>query len=637
MAAISKITIDGFKAFPDSFTLNLEGKNLLMYGENGSGKSSIYYALHVLLQSQCKDKNAIYFDINHPESIINQSTKKFDAKVEIELLGSDVTYSISVGGYKESVVLTTSPLRDLNGQCVFINHKFLFNVFSFRNSQYIDLFPVFIKDILPFVLTQDKREYISMIYDDVMKGIKRHGRSNKIEDSYQARINRFNSETKFIIDQINSNAVETASKIYNDHFRNTEDRQLRITLGYDNNTDKVPRPNKSYWLRCGHRYQYVEKAGAKEEKNVSSGMEILQPSITLKVEELQEDGATYRIIEKPQTYFNEAKLTAIALSIRFALLDTITAPNGRFMALDDMLISLDMSNRTKIIKFLIDVISEKYKIYLFTHDRTFFELTKEVVSANNLKSGWLFTEIYNSENSSENPKCNLSDDSFTRAKYHFKNFDYPAAANYLRKTVEELILLFPPYISKNENGTDKEKLRAKIDSAKKVLECTDGDIADIQRIIFSLGTLLNPLSHRSIDNNIYRTELETVMDTIPRLRQHIKNLDLKEVIAIENDVILYMDETENKKCEIKVRLKTPLYSYMNQDGTRKLSTAKGDTTESVTIENGVREAPKPFNYFQNDTIEEICKKLHEFLNKDYLDNYIDFYKDKDGNSFNTFL
>lgn len=50
MAAISKITIDGFKAFPDSFTLDLEdGKNLLMYGENGSGKSSIYYALHSLL------------------------------------------------------------------------------------------------------------------------------------------------------------------------------------------------------------------------------------------------------------------------------------------------------------------------------------------------------------------------------------------------------------------------------------------------------------------------------------------------------------------------------------------------------------------------------------------------------------
>ena len=637
MAAISKITIDGFKAFPDNFPLELEGKNLLMYGENGSGKSSIYYALHSLLQSQCKDKNDKYFDPNHAESIVNQHTKKPNAKVEVQFAGSGVTYSISHAGYHESVVQPISPLRDLNGQCVFINHKFLFNVFSFRNSQYIHMFPVFIKDILPFTLTQDKSEYISNIYDDVIKEIKRHGRSNKIEDSYQARIDKFNSETKYVIEQINTNAVKTATIIYNEFFRNAEDRQLKITLGYDNNRDKVPQANKSYWLRCGYRYLYVEKAGVRQEKSVSSSMEILQPAITLKVEELQDDGVSYRVIEKPQTYFNEAKLTAIALSIRFALLDTVTAANGRFLALDDMLISLDMSNRTKIIYYLLDVVSDKYNIYLFTHDRTFFELIKEVISAKNLKTDWLYKEIYNSDIASENPKCYESEDSFTRAMYHFKNFDYPASANYLRKTVEELMLLFPPNISKNDNGTDKEKLRAKIDSAKNVLECTDGDIADIQRIIFSLGTLLNPLSHRSIDTNIYRTELDAVMDIIPRLRQHILDLDIKEVVALENDVILFMEETDNKKCEIRVRLRTPLYSYLDQDGTKKLSIAKGETMESVTIENGIREAPKPFKYFPNATLEEICKKLHEHLHKAYTGNYQDFYKDKDGNSFNTLL
>ena len=325
------------------------------------------------------------------------------------------------------------------------------------------------------------------------------------------------------------------------------------------------------------------------------------------------------------------------MSIRFALLDTVTAANGRFLALDDMLISLDMSNRTKIIYYLLDVVSDKYNIYLFTHDRTFFELIKEVISAKNLKTDWLYKEIYNSDIASENPKCYESEDSFTRAMYHFKNLDYPASANYLRKTVEELMLLFPPYISKNDNGTDKEKLRAKIDSAKNVLECTDGDIADIQRIIFSLGTLLNPLSHRSIDTNIYRTELDAVMDIIPRLRQHILDLDIKEVVALENDVILFMEETDNKKCEIRVRLRTPLYSYLDQDGTKKLSIAKGETMESVTIENGIREAPKPFKYFPNATLEEICKKLHEHLHKAYTGNYQDFYKDKDGNSFNTLL
>lgn len=56
MATITQIEIDGFKAFPANFTLNLgTGKNLLLYGENGSGKSSLYYALHALLQSVFKD------------------------------------------------------------------------------------------------------------------------------------------------------------------------------------------------------------------------------------------------------------------------------------------------------------------------------------------------------------------------------------------------------------------------------------------------------------------------------------------------------------------------------------------------------------------------------------------------------
>ena len=65
MTAITRLEINGFKAFPKEFVLDLypdEPKNLLLYGENGSGKSSIYYALHVLLQSSFKDDfGAKYF------------------------------------------------------------------------------------------------------------------------------------------------------------------------------------------------------------------------------------------------------------------------------------------------------------------------------------------------------------------------------------------------------------------------------------------------------------------------------------------------------------------------------------------------------------------------------------------------
>jgi len=51
MKKINQITFNNFKAFFGKEKLSLEGKNLLLYGENGSGKSSIYWGLYTFLQS----------------------------------------------------------------------------------------------------------------------------------------------------------------------------------------------------------------------------------------------------------------------------------------------------------------------------------------------------------------------------------------------------------------------------------------------------------------------------------------------------------------------------------------------------------------------------------------------------------
>ncbi len=48
MKRINKIHINNLKFFPDSEPIKIEGKNILLYGENGSGKSSIYWALYTL-------------------------------------------------------------------------------------------------------------------------------------------------------------------------------------------------------------------------------------------------------------------------------------------------------------------------------------------------------------------------------------------------------------------------------------------------------------------------------------------------------------------------------------------------------------------------------------------------------------
>lgn len=624
MAKINEITINGFKAFPSMYKLELEGKHLLMYGENGSGKSSIYYALHCLFNSYRKpDMGKKYFDINNPQNLINKNfiPKNVGDKPHVAVNWYDGNRNPFISTISDNGCQAFDRLAELD--TYFINHQMLFSFFNFTNSKDINLFPVFQREILPYIFITEVGTYMSLMYEEIIRDSSKLSNKNSSK-TINSKIKIFNICLEKVIGDINLNA----SDIYNSYFKEEGDPSLSIILSYP---EVNPQPDV---LLNGFRLKWDYPLVVNPVGNLvkAPNKSIIHPIISINV---KENGKS---IDKPHVYFNEAKLTAIALSIRFALLNLDNPAEGSFLALDDMLISLDMSNRVKVIEFLLRI-SNKYKIYLFTHDRAFFELTKDFVKEKfkDYKDNWLFKEIYNDIILTNNPVCYDSEDTYTRAIYHYKKFDYPASANYLRKSVEELMQFFPQYISRTEDGLPKEKLRAKIDAAKYLFECTDGDTTDIQTIIFSLGTLLNPLSHRSIDTNIYRTELDTIIKVIPKVKQHILKLDIKEIAAVENAVYLFLDENDTTKCEIKINLKTPLYSFLASDGFRKLSITKGDSIESITIKNEIREVPQQFTYYKGKTLEEICQQLHNKIGKKYAGNYVDFYKDKDGYDLKSFL
>jgi AAA15 family ATPase/GTPase len=56
---ITKIDIKNFRAFYGDYSIDLckSGKNLLVYGENGSGKSSLFFALKLFLNSHVNNYN----------------------------------------------------------------------------------------------------------------------------------------------------------------------------------------------------------------------------------------------------------------------------------------------------------------------------------------------------------------------------------------------------------------------------------------------------------------------------------------------------------------------------------------------------------------------------------------------------
>ena len=45
MSKITTLELTHFKAFKESVTFSLDGKNLLLFGENGAGKTSVFEAL----------------------------------------------------------------------------------------------------------------------------------------------------------------------------------------------------------------------------------------------------------------------------------------------------------------------------------------------------------------------------------------------------------------------------------------------------------------------------------------------------------------------------------------------------------------------------------------------------------------
>lgn len=501
MASIKEIEIEGFKAFPNKFSLKLN-KNLLMYGENGSGKSSIYYALHALLQSVYKsDKGEKYFrHEDSEENLINiyklDDVKNNRLKPHVKItLDNEHQWILSRDGLLcNPATGDDSELRLLNKTSAFINYSYISRFRSARNSETINLWNVFIKDILPFYVPVGAVKTLASIYDNLV--------ANKHPYKVRKYIDKFNENLSNFIDNINTKA----SKIYNKYFKAEDELDMLIQVKYVKDKDRKENPyNEEFYL-----FYKRETAG--------SAYVWRYPKIGLHIE------IGEIVIQKPQSFFNEARLTAIALAIRFACLQGGKLQEGKFLALDDMLISLDMSNRMKVIDYLLSECNQ-YKIYLFTHDRAFNNFIWTKISKKKCNNQWLHKRIYIQH--SEPVLIDDDDDYISKAKRFYQIQDYETSAIYLRKSLEETIGNLLPYELKTSAGggfLSLETLWIKLvkyysDNGK----CIDQEIQDLFKD--SKLLILNPAAHfQRLSSPIYKEELKQAFKLYDKLTE-LANID----------------------------------------------------------------------------------------------------------------
>lgn len=574
MHKIKKINLHNFKFFFGETSIDFEKKNILVYGENGSGKSSVYWALYTFLQSVYKTDDEIkkYFDPTNEQNLINrfiapgnQSSIMIEFEDEHE---TSITKKISLATVNTK---SDSFIKEVAQSSDFINYRLLSKVYDFSNRDQIDLFPIFEREILPFVsfgsefMAGNRNAYDW--WKAVAKGLNPRPRMHDPEYiEFQSIVARFNSEIQRFLNRI----VESS----NEYLQNKFKQKLHIEFTYCKTTYDAFVPNST----------------------TTRDHKVINPKILLTVKYLHDSLIEAdKGINRPHSFLNEARLTTIALAIRFAVLDDkYIRDAAKLLVLDDLLISLDMSNRDMVLEMVLNKFPS-YQTIILTHDRSFFNLIKKRLDYENLLDNWVIREMYQDENEDGIPFPFIPNntDYLDKAEKYLREFDYPACANYLRKETERLLKNLLPLNKTikitDEEGTKPLQLDTLLDNFRKYYVEFGGDFEEFKKLKEYKDILLNPLSHDNLDAPIYKLELLELKRALIKLR----SLESKILVSIKDNpnkyIVLTETDSGGETYRYKIILKEYLTAFRLLDGSWKLSNPECKFEKRKRVSDNVTE------------------------------------------------
>lgn len=578
---IKKIRIENFKYFLNPFELKPDGKNVLMYGENGSGKSSICWAVYTHFQSSMKQPTADdagkYFQVGHEENLRNlYDDGSRRSGIELEFVDENqVTRGYTDGGWQINTHSDTF-MRETTFASDFMNYKFLSAIFDFKNSKKVNLFSIFKEEIFPFVSLSGQcfgldgqplgESGADFWWNYIQKCHQTEGMLNKrsaqggvfvhdaVYSTYQNLINDFNNKLRALLRDIS----RTANEKLKDFKMPVEVKLELVPCAFDK---KVQGTTRSY---DGKFYN---------------------PEIILSAHLLRPDGnpVSATDIVHPRSFFNEAKLTRMALALRLAVFDRkYQSPDcAQVIMVDDLLISLDMSNRLLVVQELLKY-SDRYQLFIFTHDMAFYELVRDSISQRNEATDWKYYEMYAideevSESGAPEPWVNEKKDFLQQARASFSNFEYQNAANNLRKECEkQLQRLYPKnwVIYYKSDGTSSiNNLNALDQNLEKFYERFGIVNTPTPNIDQYRKRILNPASHNDNKAKVFRSEIIIAIKEIAKFQ----NISVNDLISLDDiSVRSFIIEVDKAGSPVSVE-------FTANELWRKLSYEGTDYWEDISV------------------------------------------------------
>ena len=473
---ITNIEIKNFRAFPKYYHINLHdaGKNLLVYGENGSGKSSLYLALKSFFESgiDTVDGEVKSTGFEKHQNLFIQEPGYIKLHFRLAQPPKQAVYEWS----KDVIETNNDLIIETSEASGFLDYKDLLGVHYLQpDGESVNIFDLLVKTLLANTLNPETDRTLADYWNDIQGTYPRRDAKNKIA-ALKQRVEVFN-------DELFNRLVELRPKV----------RDILSEFGYKVELDLDFE---------GVVYNQTNKT-------------LENQQILLNVKFFDEN------ISDRYLLLNEAKLSAIAIAIYLSSILCLPDPKIglKILALDDVLIGLDMSNRFPV----LDILEKDFKdcqIFLMTYDKTWYEIVKQRTDEKN----WKYTEFYfKATDEYEVPVCKEDAPYLEKAREHLNDNDYKACAVYIRTAFEAVI---KQYCEKKNLAIkyreNPRELRSEDFWVPIKMETDDAgllllDLRVVDEIELARKFILNELSHATF-TNIYRKELEDAINAVEELK-----------------------------------------------------------------------------------------------------------------------